>query len=162
MSKPLYIFDLDGTLANAEHRIHHISGPMKDWRAFFAACVDDAPIPAAIATLQALRRGGAEVWIWTGRSDEVRAQTVEWLCEHGGFGNKTSTLPWWPFGAPERFHMRKAGDHRLDHVLKSEWLYALDPPERDRLTAVFEDRDRVVQMWREANVPCFQVATGDF
>ena len=36
------------------------------------------------------------------------------------------------------------------------------PPERNRLTAVFDDRDKVVQMWRENGVPCFQVAKGDF
>ena len=32
----------------------------------------------------------------------------------------------------------------------------------ERLIAVFEDRDRVVAMWRDAGVPCFQVAPGDF
>ena len=157
--RPLYIFDLDGTLANAEHRIHHISGETKDWRAFFAASEHDEPITAAIATMGALQRGGAECWIWTGRSDEVRAQTIAWLARHGVM---TFTV-WKKFGhAPERFLMRKAGDHRPDHELKYEWLTYLEPPERNRLTAVFEDRARVVQMWRDAGVPCFQVAPGEF
>jgi hypothetical protein len=160
--KPLYIFDLDGTLANADHRIHYISGEKKNWRAFFAACVDDEPIAPAIATLKALRRGGAEVWIWTGRSDEVRTQTIEWLVKHGCFGGTAETLPWWPFGAPERFRMRQAGDLRPDHVIKGEWLALLDPPEYGRLTAVFEDRERVVRMWRDSGVACYQVASGDF
>lgn len=159
MSRPLYIFDLDGTLADAEHRIHHISGAKKDWRAFFAACVDDAPIPGAIATMMALQRGGAECWIWTGRSNEVRRETVAWLAKHGVMLHTV----WRRFGrAPERFLMREAGDHRPDHVIKGEWLSMLDPPEFNRLTAVFEDRARVVQMWRDAGVPCFQVAPGEF
>lgn len=58
--------------------------------------------------------------------------------------------------------MRKAGDYRDDVVVKSEWLSQIEPPEYKRLTAVFDDRARVVQMWRDAGVPCFQVAAGEF
>jgi phosphoserine phosphatase len=158
--RPLYIFDLDGTLANAEHRTHFISGPTKDWRAFFAAAKDDMPIAATIATFNALRKSGAECRIWTGRSDEVREQTVEWLREHVGFDARPKLQGW--FMAPERFRMRPAGDCRPDHDLKLELLANLEPPERNRLTAVFEDRARVVAMWRENGVQCYQVAPGEF
>lgn len=162
--KPLYIFDLDGTLALTDHRKHFLDD--KDdphrWRKFFAACVDDEPNMPVIRTLQSLRRSGAECWIWSGRSDEVRTQTVEWLCKHGCFGKFIGTLPWWPLAAPERFKMRAAGDFTPDEVLKRRWLAAIDPPEFDRLTAVFDDRDKVVAMWREMGVPCFQVARGEF
>ena len=160
--RPLYIFDLDGTLALIEHRRHHVEGPKKDWRAFFAACVDDKPNWPVIRTLQALRKSGAEVWIWSGRSDEVKAETVAWLQRHGCFGFPTDALWAWPFGAPERFRMRKAGDHQDDVSLKAGWIAEMEPPEWDRLTAVFDDRARVVQMWRDAGVPCFQVAPGEF
>ena len=54
MSRPLYIFDLDGTLALIEHRLHFIQGPEKDWRGFFAAVGDDKPNLPVIRTLQAL------------------------------------------------------------------------------------------------------------
>jgi hypothetical protein len=160
--KPLYIFDLDGTLALIEHRRHLVEGSTKDWRGFFAACVDDEPNLPVIRTLQALRSSGAEIWIWSGRSDEVRAQTVEWLCKHGCFGFPTNTLPAWPFGAPERFRMRKAGDYQDDVTLKRGWLAEIEPPEYARLAAVFDDRDKVVAMWRDAGVACFQVAPGEF
>jgi hypothetical protein len=160
--KPLYIFDLDGTLALIEHRRHFVEGPKKNWPAFFAACVDDEPNMPVIRTLHALRQAGAEIWIWSGRSDEVRSQTVEWLCKYNCFGWPANTLPAWPFGAPERFRMRKAGDHQMDVTLKRGWLAEIEPPEYARLTAVFDDRASVVQMWRDAGVPCFQVAPGDF
>ncbi len=78
------------------------------------------------------------------------------------FGYSTDVLWAWPFGAPERFRMRKAGDHQDDVMLKGGWLSEIEPPEWDRLTAVFDDRDRVVQMWRDAGVTCFQVAPGEF
>lgn len=185
--KPLYIFDLDGTLALIEHRLHFIQRPSlkccdcgganrtncvscsdldagwkADWRGFFGAVADDAPNEPVIRTLQALRAGGAEIWIWSGRSDECRTATVEWLHKHGCMGHPRNVLWAWPFQAPERFRMRKAGDHRDDVVVKSEWIAEMEPPEWDRLTAVFDDRARVVQMWRDAGVPCFQVAPGEF
>lgn len=58
--------------------------------------------------------------------------------------------------------MRKAGDHQDDVALKRGWLAEMEPPEFARLTAVFDDCARVVQMWRDAGVPCFQVAPGEF
>ena len=36
---PLYIFDLDGTLALIDHRRHLVEGETKDWPAFFRACM---------------------------------------------------------------------------------------------------------------------------
>ena len=159
--RPLYIFDLDGTLALIDHRRHFIEGPNKDWRAFFAACVDDRPNLPVIRTLQTLRRGGAECWIWSGRSDEVQAETEEWLYRHGCL-KSSMFLHWEPFRPSEAFRMRAAGDFTPDDQLKAKWLSEIEPPEFNRLTAVFDDRDKVVAMWRAAGVSCFQVATGDF
>lgn len=159
--KPLYIFDLDGTLALIDHRLHFIQGPTKDWRSFFAAVADDKPNLPVIRTLQALRKAGAEVWIWSGRSDECKEATLKWLHSHGCIAWHAIAMNWM-FSAPEAFRMRKAGDHRDDVAVKGEWVSEMEPPEWDRLTAVFDDRDRVVQMWRDAGVPCFQVAPGEF
>ncbi|MGD9590834.1 MAG: hypothetical protein AB7Q37_18470 [Pyrinomonadaceae bacterium] len=159
--RPIYIFDLDGTLALINHRLGFIQGDYKDWRAFFAACPLDGPNWPVIHTLQRLRRGGAEIWVWSGRSDEVRAETEEWLYRYGVFKN-VPLLSWEPFRAPETLLMRKAGDHRPDHHLKAEWLADVEPPEYKRITGVFEDRARVVRMWRELDIPCFQVADGEF
>jgi len=154
--RPLYIFDLDGTLALIEHRRHFVEGTSKNWPAFFAACVDDKPNVPVIHTFKALRKS-AEVWIWSGRSDEVRDQTLTWLYKHG------LIHPFWnPPRAPEAFRMRKAGDHQMDVSLKAGWLSEIEPPERNRLTAVFDDRSSVVKMWRGNGVPCFQVAPGEF
>lgn len=155
--KPLYIFDLDGTLANIEHRLHFIQQRQKDWPGFFAACPYDKPIIETLKTLWSLRKGGAEIWIWSGRSDEVRKETMAWLQDHSVFHSY-----WNPMRAPESLMMRPAGDHQPDVKLKYGWLANLEPPERNRLTAVFEDRDSVVQMWRAAGVTCFQVAPGEF
>lgn len=147
--KPLYIFDLDGTLALIEHRRHYVTGGRNDWRAFFRACVRDVPNAPVIATLQALRAAGNEIWIWSGRSDEVRVETETWLK-----ANVLADIGW--------LKMREAGDYTPDDELKQGWFGSMADIDKARLCAVFDDRDRVVKMWRDNGVPCFQVAPGEF
>jgi hypothetical protein len=145
---PLYIFDLDGTLALIDHRKHFITGDVKDWDAFFAACVYDKPNHAVIDILHAVDEGAnLDVWIWTGRSDSVRVETDAWLRSNSIF------VP---------IKMRKEGDRRDDIELKAAWLDDLAPSDRRRIAATFEDRDRVVAMWRSKGITCFQVAPGNF
>lgn len=136
------VFDLDGTIANIEHRRHHLD--RKDRRAFFAACVDDVPNWPVIKAFRAHVGAGHRVEIWSGRSDEVRRQTLEWLDLRAGIGPSFLT------------HMRAAGDHTPDVDLKRSWLHALHPDERPDV--VYDDRGRVVDMWRSEGVACFQVA----
>jgi hypothetical protein len=53
----------------------------------------------------------------------------------------------------------------LDDELKEEWLDAYDLPgllPRDEILCVYDDRDKVVKMWRRNGLPCFQVAEGNF
>ena len=161
--RPLYIFDLDGTLALTEHRQHILDNKedSQRWQKFFAACVDDKPNLPVIATLKTLRRAGSEIWIWSGRSMEVAAQTEEWLYKHGCL-RTTMFLHWEPFRPYEAFRMRPEGDFTPDEQLKFGWLAEMEPPERSRLTAIFDDREKVVAMWRKVGVPCFQVAEGKF
>ena len=148
--KPLYIFDLDGTLALLEHRLHLIdkSKGNPDWQAFFAACDKDEPCWPVLITLNALRVAGAEVWVLSGRSDEVRDKTEAWLQRHLGYVPPLT--------------MREAGDTRHDDLVKREMYDRMLEEDRRRLIAVFDDRDRVVALWRSLGIACFQVAPGDF
>jgi FMN phosphatase YigB (HAD superfamily) len=154
-AKPLYIFDLDGTLAEVEHRRHFVESNPKRWRDFYAACAGDTPSQPVVRTAAALFYAGADIWVWSGRSDEVRAETEAWLAHN---------MPWM-FGDLNdgpAFRMRQARDHQPDTKLKRSWLLSMDPADRERLVAVFDDRLSVVTMWREEGVACFQVAPGDF
>lgn len=135
------VFDLDGTLANIEHRRHHLD--RKDWTAFFAACVDDLPNWPVIRSLYSLSEAGHRVEIWSGRSDEVREETRFWLDRHD-------------INPDLLIRMRSAGDYTPDVDLKRSWLHALHPDERPDV--VFDDRGRVVDMWRSEGIACFQVA----
>ena len=153
--KPLYIFDLDGTLALIEHRRHILDWETRDkWRHFFAACDKDAPNEPVIATMERLRHAGADVWIFSGRSDEVRDKTVAWLAEHTSFMSHDLARP--------ILQMRDEGDYTPDDELKRQWLSNMLVGDRLRLVAAFDDRAKVVSMWRNNGVPCFQVAEGEF
>lgn len=143
--KYCYIFDIDGTLADCQHRLHHIEKTPKDWEAFFAACRDDAPIVHMIRLAQSLT--DQHIVFVSGRSDIVRQETIEWLATHG--------VPDGPL------YMRKAGDHKDDSILKIELLAQVRADGYEPMM-VFDDRARVVKAWRDAGVPCAQVADGDF
>lgn len=136
------IFDLDGTLADVRHRVHFVRDGNRNYDAFFAACVDDLPYAHVISTLRAHEDAGHIVEVWSARSDKVRAETIAWL-ERNGVHPTNLT------------HMRADGDMTEDATLKRSWLMAL--ANQDRPDLVYDDRQRVVDMWREEGIPCFQV-----
>lgn len=152
-TKKIYIFDLDGTIALIDHRRHWLDKSQHEglslderWRNFFADCVSDEPNWPVIETLTALYNSGTfKIIIFSGRSNEVREQTVEWLRRH--------RVPY------QELRMRQEGDFTPDEELKQEWLGEM---EKSQIVAVFDDRDKVVGMWRGQGVGCFQVAPGDF
>lgn len=150
------VFDLDGTLANIEHRLHHIQKEDQvtklkrkpDWGAFSRACVDDQPIHQIIRIYQALREQRHSIEIWSGRSDIVRAETENWLQQHDITGY-------------DKLLMRFNGDFTPDDQLKEIWLnHAIRAGKKPDL--VFDDHTRLVQMWRRNGIRCCQVAEGGF
>jgi hypothetical protein len=148
----MIIFDLDGTLALIEHRRHHV-GKHKNWPAFYAACVRDQPHTAVITIFIALWQQGHDIQIWSGRSDIVRSETIVWLAKHTGMN---------PSEINDRLVMRRDGDYTPDEQLKERWLDELEPLQRARIEMVFDDRDKVVAMWRRRGLTCLQVEKGDF
>jgi hypothetical protein len=142
--KPFVVFDLDGTLALTHHRDHFIRGRRKDWRSFFAACVNDQPNEPVMEIFRALKLQDFRLEIWSGRSDEVYSETLIWLAKHDI--------------APDKLRMRKRGDFTPDQILKESWLKESD----EKPLAIFDDRDKVVAMWRRHGITCLQVAEGNF
>jgi hypothetical protein len=158
--RPLYIFDLDGTLALIHHRRHFVEDGNRKWTEFYAACIFDEPNMPVINTMNALCKW-SDIWIFSGRSDEVRKETVDWLGINApilmfgagsGFGSESR----------DRLIMRPAGDYTPDDKLKRWWYNNMLDVDKQRLVAAFDDRNRIVKMWRDLGVTCFQVAEGDF
>lgn len=145
----IFIFDIDGTLANLNHRLHFIQDGKQDWDSFFEACDKDVPIYPVLTTCQLLYDAGATILLVSGRSDAVRDKTVAWLNRCGVYFHG--------------LYMRKAGDHRQDDIVKAE-LFEKLASEWDAgvIVAIFEDRDQVVEMFRKKGLQVFQVAEGNF
>jgi hypothetical protein len=142
-----YIFDIDGTLADCSHRLHHIQKEPKDWNSFFSDCDLDVAIPHMIGLADTLLSAEEQIVFVSGRSDQCRSATEGWLASH--------------LGVTGPLYMRKAGDHRDDGIVKVELLAAIRADGYDPIMA-FDDRNRVVKAWRAAGIPCAQVAEGDF
>jgi len=182
------IFDLDGTLADIRHRLHFIDNDrkVKQWKSFFDECDRDEPIMPVIKTLESMYKTPQnpdyaatsfsklhDIEIWSGRNagknDYVARMTLEWLRRYMPrvvFDYARSMRPFFVNGYNRKcgeviLRMRQPHDYRPDHELKREWLkQARAQGEWPNL--VFEDRDRVVEMWRKEGIICCQVAPGDF
>ena len=158
----IYIFDIDGTVADLTHRLHFIGATYtkfvsykevapKQWEDFHAACTLDSPIWPVITVARALENTGHTIIYSTGRSDNTRLQTREWLRKY--------RCP----GGP--IYMRTKEDNREDYVVKGELLNQILQDYNTTeaaLGGVFEDRQQVVDMLRERGVKVFQVAPGKF
>ena len=145
-----YIFDIDGTLADCQHRLHFITGKTRDYRAFFAACDKDTLIIPVAQLVEDLLAWSDIVYV-SGRSDECEEKTKNWLM----FNNL------WDFPATE-LYMREEGDHREDHIVKSELYDKILEVRHVPPVMVFDDRKQVVDMWRSRGLVCCQVAEGNF
>jgi hypothetical protein len=143
MTDKTVIFDLDGTLADINHRLHHIKGDNKNWNSFFADCVHDVPKPAIIELAAMCDDAGHRVIISSGRSEAVRAETVKWLEDQGVIY--------------AQLHMRPDNCYIKDTALKNAWLNQGVFGPIDDILFVVEDRDSLVQMWRGAGLICLQV-----
>jgi len=142
-----YICDIDGTIANTEHRIHYITNGHKDWKAWHANSHKDEPINEVVELLHLAHNAGIAIVLCTARDEMCRQDTVEWLTYF--------SIPY------DELYMRKLGDRRDDDIVKFELLEQIYEAGYEP-TLVLDDRDRVVKMWRAAGLRCLQVAPGDF
>ncbi|MGN9790417.1 phosphatase domain-containing protein [Streptomyces sp. OZ13] len=127
-SRPLAVFDLDGTLSDAGHRQHLLERKPRAWDAFFAAAPQDPPLAEGVALcLKAAQE--CEVLYLTGRPERCRKDTVDWLAAQG---------------LPEgRIFMRRNDDRRPARRTKLEILRQLS---RDReITMLVDDEELVCQ-----------------
>lgn len=147
MDLPVVIFDLDGTLSNAEHRLHFIKTEPKYWMDFYEASKNDTPIPSAVTIARSLARAGYDIHILSGRNEVVREDTIQWLVRNG--------IPC------HRLLMRGKEDRRSDVDLKGGWIeeYGYTP---GNVLCVFEDRARLVEFYRDMGFICHQVADGNY
>jgi hypothetical protein len=191
----MIIFDLDGTLANIDHRRHFVDASYRDdcyyhspatltqsegwyykdcflmceppkpkkfvpdWRAFYDACDKDESIEAVYKVYDDLAVDN-EIEIWSGRCESVRDKTLNWLYNYGPYSGQT-------------IKMRPIGDSTPDNQLKEKWLNercsdhieaAIEGRSfgvKHDIEFVFDDRPKVIRMWRRRGVFVFNCCQHD-
>jgi predicted kinase len=139
------ICDIDGTLAHMKDR-----GPF-DW----SKVGNDTPdhkIIEILHTYQAMSEVNlcctqTKIILFSGRDGSCREETEKWL--------KDNLVDY------DELYMRTADDVRKDSIIKRE-LFDTYIKGKYNVTFVLDDRDQVVQMWRNMGLTCLQVAEGDF
>lgn len=169
-----FIFDIDGTLADASHRLHLINDmahwvsapgklPKPNWEEFLSdeQVAKDTPIPGTWELLTTLILSGNRIVFITGRPATQRGMTWDWLCDRNCpiRGRAYRFIGGYLTG----LFMRTPGDRRPSHIVKRELLdQAKKAIPNFNPVMVFEDRKEDTAMWREAGLLCCQVAEGDY
>jgi phosphoglycolate phosphatase-like HAD superfamily hydrolase len=142
--KAVYVFDLDGTICNTSHRKQYVQTKPKNWDAWNAGLVNDKPNNAVIEVLHSLFHMGFGILLVSGRSEDYREQTKEWLEKYDVFYDE--------------LYMRKSKDLRADDIIKDEIADVLQ--NNYNIMGVFDDRKRVVDMWIKRGIFVFDVGQG--
>lgn len=142
--KNIIVFDVDGVLLDCTHRLHYVTGEVKDWEKFFSAeemskdtewlyyrMFSDLHNYGSIAS--------NDIRICTARPEQTRETTRKML--HLSFSRRVML-------------MRADGDYRPDHVVKKEMLDAIG---KERILFWIDDSPAVCEMLRDEGVDVLQV-----
>ncbi len=139
------IVDIDGTLANVNHRRSRLE-ESNDWKEFNSRMSLDSLNEWCREIIENFKHEHKIILV-TGREQKFSKVTKEWLSVH-----KICF---------DLIYFRPNEDFRADEVVKKEIYheYILD---RYEILFVVDDRKRVVQMWRSLGLVCLQCDEGDF
>lgn len=141
------VVDIDGTVANNDHRKDWVKVKPRNWNAFNKNMHKDTPHEDIIWLVNSLREMGNIIIFCTGREGVFRDTTEKWLRDHG-------------LEYTELF-MRPAKDYRSDHIVKVELLNEIRAKYGEPWLW-FDDRDKVCEALRAAGVRVLQVQPGPF
>lgn len=151
----IVVVDLDGTLCNSAHREHLAKAGQ--WDEFHALLMEDQPWQDVAGLLKMFEYMEGErldapfVVALTGRNEKYRTPTINWLARHDL--------------SIDALLMRPDDDYRSDHELKpqllNEFLSTMQW-DKGKVMFILEDRDKVVEAWRDRGFTCFQVRPGGY
>ncbi len=132
------LVDMDGTYARITDRSPYDT----------AKCEQDSLDPEVARVVKMYARQGVQVLILSGRKEQFRPHTTNWLLKHAS-----------PYTA---LYMRADDDDRRDSLVKRD-IYEQEIAGRYNVLLVLDDRKSVVnETWRPLGLRCWQVAEGDY
>lgn len=142
------VVDIDGTISKVGDRLKYLQQEKKDWDSFYEHCDEDEAYTDMVWLVEMLS-SEYDIIFCTGRRESVRDKTLKWLDEHFNLLSEFCLL------------MRKDNDFRPDVDVKPELLQSIGLNSSD-VFLILEDRDKVVDKWRELGYRCLQVSKGDY
>lgn len=142
------VVDIDGTISKVGDRLKYLQQEKKDWDSFYEHCDEDEAHIDMIWLVEMLS-SEYDIIFCTGRRESVRNKTFKWLKTHFRLLHGFTLL------------MRKDNDFRPDVDVKPELLQSIGLTPSD-VFLILEDRDKVVDKWRELGYRCLQVSKGDY
>lgn len=152
----LVVFDLDGTLADVRHRMHFIRpDPAVDpvtgkkvkrrFDLFHMACDQDGVVePVAYFYRKFVADPDVIVVVLSGRDHAAYDLTLEWF--------RQNDLP-----LPDELLLKRGDQHTPDVDQKRFQADRMEKRYGRPIDMVFEDRDRVVAMWKDRGTFVFNV-----
>ena len=140
-NKNTVICDIDGTIANNDHRQHFLEGK-KDWDGFFSSLSEDKPIFEIINEINNLNFKGHKITFLTGRPEKYRGETKKWL--NLFFSFEYSLI------------MRKDNDRRNKLQIKRELFD--ENFSKESIQIVFENDRQLIEMWKNLNLRVYEVS----
>ena len=154
-----YICDVDGTLMNVEKRVQWAKKHKKDtdrvmnWDMFLDPLVmlefdrSNRDVCNVINALYSDSINDNNIIITSARNERHRDVTMKQL--------SLADVHY------DAMYLRDDGDMRPDDIVKAELLDKIITDGYDP-TVAFDDRNQVVNKWRELGINCYQVRAGDF
>lgn len=152
----LVIFDVDGTLADCRHRLHYIKpGKTADGKKIprrfdlFEDAVDKDTVIHQVADiyLRMVNDPAVTVVLLTGRGEAVRYKTTKWFTDNGLDGYDALYM--------------KTQKYQPDTEQKEALFHQITKDFGQAPVMVFEDRARVVAMWKRLGLFVVNVDQGE-
>lgn len=148
----LIIADIDGCCLDPNERIHHFLND--DIATYHANWHVDTPIAQGVAMYRMLINNPEYQLVFvTGRQEAAREYTLTQLQVHVDSSITSSQL----LMRPNHISGKDIHDTDMKPILINEAGYKLED-----IFMVFEDRNSVVDMWRQRGITCYQTQLGDF
>jgi adenylate kinase family enzyme len=148
------VCDLDGTMANVEHRRQYVRPDnvpegkkfRPNWVRFFEEMVNDG-VNDWCSEITSMMSDRYPIIFATGRPGDYEDHTRLWLDVNNIYG--------------QHLFMRQEGDYRKDSIVK-EIILEFEIKPRYDILFVLDDRKQVVDMWREHGYTVLQCDEGNF
>jgi len=142
------VVDLDGTLYNSSQRNHLAQAGQ--WDEFHKASANDDPYNDVLNLINQMSEMHNIIGC-TGRTNAHRQITFDWLMDHGV--------------SMDHLLMRPDNNFESDTIIKPKLLEEFlekNNLSKESVLFILEDRDKMVERWRDLGYNCWQVRPGGY